>query len=135
MSWGRKGKLVLRRKQIEKIFSEHIHNWVPTADPAAQICNCGRWLISAKERDRRRDEWSAYFEFIRTTPAYLDWVEIKEAFKGKNKSKVVETLERVKLRCKRISFNEDEDNWKFSYDYQPTPNFPDPDNFPYIISS
>ena len=135
MNWARKEKSVLKKKQVWDVFSKHEHYWVPAVDPSAQICNCGKWLISAEEADRRREEWSAFFKFIRNTPAYLDWVEMSQAFREKNKPQIVKILERVRSRCKRVAWNGEESDWEFNYDYQPVPNFPDPDNFPYIISS
>ena len=108
-----------KKKEVED--PKHIHIWMVTTDLAAMTCECGKWLISAQERDRRKAEWDNYFQLITTTPSYLDWVEIYKAYREKNGPKIKELSDRAEERLAR---NE----------YFLGPSFPDPDSYPYIVS-
>lgn len=76
----------------------HEHYFSPWADQTSDRCSCGALLISQLEADRRIAEWSNYRELLQTTPAYLDYLEMRAAFKTKDKEKIAKIRKRIEAR-------------------------------------
>lgn len=112
----------------EKEEKKHIHNWIKKNDIESYCSNfygnilCIAIKVGEKEFERREAEWNNYFQLLRTTPAYLDWQEMKIAFnqKPKDMKKIAEIRTRIQART----------------EYLPRPNFPDPwTPFLYVIEN
>ena len=102
---------------------EHIHNWVSGSKSNEKTCSeitCFKVGIFVSEAVRREEEWNNYFELMRTTPSFIEFM------KAKNSNKKTR-IEIAKQAQKRLDEN----------DYLPKPSFPDPigDSWKYIIFS
>lgn len=124
-------------KKVDEIFSKHTHYWVGSLiDLAANQCACGKWQISVKEKDRRIAEWKKYYESIVERQSYKDWQEMKEAYKTKNKPEMIKIRDSIASRCVRVGFDGEETDWQFTENsYLKVPTTPNPEGYPYEISS
>ena len=81
---------------------EHKHWWVEGRDQTAQVCNCGSLKVSQSELDYRIKAWESYFDLVKTSPSFLDYQEMKEAWKAKDKPKMAEITKRIKARTHQV---------------------------------
>lgn len=99
----------MARPTEETKKDNHVHYFVPGYKPEEKYCKCGAIQISQAEFERRRDEWNSYFELVRSSDSYRDYMEMKTATKAEQK----EILKRVNSRVEKD-------------DYMSKPSFPDP---------
>lgn len=118
----------MAKKDInEENKQEHIHNWYPNGlveECCKNLYNgqlCNKIKISEEEYNRRADEWNNYYQLVLTTPSYLRFKKIREAYQTQD-------IETVKLLKKEAiaSLNKSE--------YLSQPAFIDPNSptNPYI---
>ena len=122
-------------KEKKELVEKHIHFWGPAYDLVSKKCDCGAVGISEAEYQRRIEEWKSYAELVKTTPAYLDWQQMREAFKTHNLKAIREIQQRV---AKRVTQNPDamteKERWVEHYEYLDKPDFPDPESWSkYVI--
>mgnify|MGYP001604875101 CR=1 FL=1 len=100
----------------------HAHHWVDNGLYEKRCTgqyfgdSCIAILVSEPEWKRRDEEYQSYLDLVRTTPAYLNFMDIRENGIAKKLLKEVE---------QRLEKDE----------YLPKPHFPDPQTFPYVIES
>lgn len=103
----------------DKEEKKHVHNWVKKNDVESYCSNfygkklCVVLKIGVEEFERREAEWDSYFKLLRTTPAFLDWQEMKIAFKQnpRDMEKIAEIRKRVQARTEYLSKPDSIDPW------------------------
>lgn len=96
-------------KKEELKEEKHIHTWRQSFLATEMKCDCGKIMISSLEAQKREAEWNAYFELVRTTESFREFMETKTA----SKERVIEIGEKALERIK-------------NNDYLPKPPYPDP---------
>lgn len=101
-----------RRTVNEKV--EHVHLFVQSHwDVSERVCGCGKIQISEEEMDRRNTVWDRYYKEVESTPSYVDFQMMRQAYKDRDLPAIREIMVRVKERQEK-------------QDYLPKPKFPDP---------
>ena len=104
----------------------HIHYWNYQAnDLSSRHCACGGIMVSTAELQRRTDEWNNYFDLVKTTPSYMEFLDMRKAYVAHDHETMNAIRERIKERT-----NQTETEWGDLVielkDPLPKPNFPDP---------
>jgi hypothetical protein len=118
----------------EKKKDTHVHQFGVWTDPAADRCNCGALLISPMEKIRREAIWQAYYEQVRESRSYKDFIRMKEAFKASNFKLMKEIQEEMRTYA---DISRDELGQKQVILHNPItePPFPDPSTWnKYVIA-
>lgn len=103
----------MAKKMQEEKKEEHHHKWVMQPDYGSYRCVCGGFALSEKEHDRRVEEYDNYYQIVRQTDTYQDFLAMREAYNTRNRKQMSEISVRVKERLK-------------ADDYLPKPSFLDP---------
>ena len=107
-------------------MEQHEHRFLPWADQTSERCICNALLISRQEKEKRIAEWNNYNEDLLKTPAYLDYLEMKAAFKAKDKTKIAEIKKRIETRGHWGENEHGDKTWVVDKIELVKPSFPNP---------
>jgi hypothetical protein len=115
---------------------KHSHFWTASRSISEQRCKtCKAIKISPQELEHRTKEGNNFFDLVRTTDSYQDFLETREAFKAGDKERMREIDKRVLSRgfITKNEFGEDVLELKNPL---PKPSYPDPVTWKhYVVES
>lgn len=129
-------------KKAEFKSEGHLHNWYPNPDGVSEYCSngynggkCMTIKIGLREWERRKEEYDAYLELSKTTDAYRDYQEMKQAYAAGDQERMAEIDKRVMAR-NQLAPNKFNDPSLMPIDPMPKPSFPDPEKpFAYLVEA
>lgn len=106
----------------------HEHRWVLAPDRTEERCSCGKLRVTREELAYRAGEWEDYFRIVVTTPAYQDYLEMRQAFAAKDLERIREIDARVMTRNTEVITELGERKLVANTiaEWLPKPSFPDP---------
>lgn len=126
-------------EEPKQVDLKHEHDWVKSKDDhdgewPFWYCakeykggSCRTLKVTAEEFKHRTEAWNSYLDLTRTSDAYRDFMEMKEAYFASDEKRIKEILARVSKRTKLET--DEAGNNEFSHmvsEYMPMPEFPDP---------
>lgn len=113
----------------------HRHRWIKNQASKLPFCDqpykggsCKALRVTPGQLDHINAEWNSYFDLVHTTPAYLDFMAMKEGWKAKNKPLIAGIHKRVMARNKVVQNQYGDDVLEPTYELLSQPELPDPRN-------
>ena len=89
-----------KRNQTEIEKEKHTHDWKENFNFSEKNCSCGAILVSLQEFERREFIWKKYYEDVKNTPAYIDWLIMRENYYNTKNFEFQAALQRQRERIR-----------------------------------